>query len=550
MTSLPIRNPESINVLVIDDNPLIHDILKRSFYQLGITNVRCAENAFYGLRLCAEENFDVVICAFNVKSDRDGFHILEEMKFKGYVNKSTVLIFLSTETDETLVNSIAELQPDDFWVKPLNTGHVQSRLKKVLEIKQEMFNVYQCIDNRDFGKAVYYVERHVKNPALKKYHLHLLRMKGECLISLFEFEDAERFYRELLKQHKMSWIYLGFVNALLKQNKIEEIEQLIETMTTKVETRFATYDLLAQYYVDNEDFVSAYEQITKAAELAPRNIARNKKVWDLARLNHDQRAQYIATQNMAKFAKKSIHDSPELVLNEIRSAIDLANAVDGQESSELLLQAEKYIKELETQYQDAGHFKEQLVISRARICNAREERDKAKRLIDMQVDSKPNQSIEDNLDKVKVFHEVGRREEAEILLQAVKNQIACDNLAGAVTTKFVEQESKEKAEIHFTAKQLNSMAVEFFKKQKMAPALNSLKQALQLTPKNVKVALSLLKVLVAISRGEGLDKDQTQLADATIQSVSSSDLDEAQAHHFNELANELKKVIALEAQSA
>jgi len=539
METTGLNKLNELNALIIDDNTLVHDLLKRSLYELGISNVKCAENAFYGLRLCAEMTFHIVICAFNVKSDKDGFHILEEMKFKGYVSKRTVLIFLSSETDETLVNSIAELQPDDFWVKPLTTKNVQTRLNYVLDVKRKLFNVYECIDNRDFGKAIYYAERHIKNPDLKKYHMHLMRMKGECLLSLMEYEDAEHYYRQLLTKLKMSWIYLGFVNALLKQNKIEEIEKLLETLTHKVETRFATYDLLAQFYVDNENFVKAYEEIKKAAELAPRNIARNKKVWDLARLNHDQREQYMATVNMAKYAKKSIHDSPELMLNVIRSGIDLATAVEAQESFELLKKVEKYIHDLEHDYDDADHFKEQLVVAQARIYNAREEKQKALRLVEMQVSPRPSISVEDNLDKVKVFHEVGMREEALFLLEAVKKQIASDSLAGAVTNKFVEQEAKEKTEIHFTPKQLNSMAVEFFKKKKMAPALNSLRQALQLTPKNVKVALSLLKVLQAIHRGEGLDQDQKELVRSTLEVVDGSELDEKQQLHYRELRSEL-----------
>lgn len=542
MASTGLQNLNELNVLIIDDNTIVHDVLKRSLWELGITNVKCAENAFYGLRLCAEMHFHIVICAFNVKSDKDGFHILEEMKFKGYVTKRTILIFLSSETDETLVNSVAELQPDDFWVKPLNTKTVQTRLNQTLGIKRLLFNVFESIDNNDFGKAIYYAERHLKNEELKKYHPNLLRIKGECLLFLMEYEDAEAYYRELLTKSKRSWIYLGFVNSLLKQNKIGEIEQLLDTLTHKVETRFATYDLLAQYYVDNENFVKAYQEIQKAAELAPRNIARNKKVWDLARLNHDQREQYMATINMAKYAKKSVHDSPELLLNVIRSGIDLAITVDSNDSLELLKKADERIEELEKDYEDAGHFKEQLIVARARIYNAQEEKQKAQRLVDMQVSHRPNTSLEDNLDKVKVFHELGMREEALDLLEAVKKQIACDSLAGAVTSKFVEQETKEKAEIHFTPKQLNSMAVEFFKKKKMEPALKSLEQALQLSPKNVKVALSLLKVLQAIHRGEGLDKDQKELTRNTLNVALNAELDEKQQIHFSEIYKELSAV--------
>lgn len=544
MTSIDLNNPEQLNVLVIDDNPLVHDLVKRALYQQGIHNVRTAENAFYGLALCAKINFHIVVTAFNVKSDRDGYHILEEMKFKGYVNKQTVLIFLSSETQETLVHSVTELQPDDFWAKPLTIKLVQERLSKILEIKSKLYNVFECIDERDFGKAVYYIDRHIKNSEVKRYHQFLLKMRGECLISLFEYEEAESYYRSLMEQIKSSWVYLGYVRSLLKQNKMDEVRELIETLTNKPDTRFAAYDMLAQYYVDNEEYSNAYAEILKAAALSPRNIARNRKVWDLARLNHDQRAQYDATINMAKYAKNSIHDSPELLLNVIRSGVDLATAVEDQESNQILLEIEKHISELERDYDDAGLFKEQLAIARARIHSAKSEKDRAKRIIEMQVSPKPSISVEDNLDKVKAYHEVGFREEAMNLLKSVKNQIACDNLAGAVTTKFVEQETKERQEIHFTPKQLNGMAIEFFKKQKMEPALHSLSQALQLTPHDVKTSLSLLKVLVAIHRSQGLDLEKQQLASSTISKVKGLSMDDSQLQHYHELKNELASALA------
>lgn len=544
MENLDLSNPEQLNVLVIDDNPLVHDLIKRALYQQGIVNVRTAANAFYGLALCAKMHFHIVITAFNVKSDRDGYHILEEMKFKGYVNKQTVLIFLSSETPETLVNSVTELQPDDFWAKPLTIKLVQERLTKVLQIKSKLANVFQCIDQRNFGKAIYYIDRHIKNADVKRYHQYLLKLRGESLISLFEFEEAESYYRNLIDKYKYSWVYLGYVRSLLKQNKMDDVTGLIDTLANKADTRFAIFDMLAQYYVDNEDYEAAYQEIKKAAELSPRNIARNRKVWDLARLNHDQRAQFEATVNMANHAKKSIHDSPELILNVIRSGIDLATAVDEKESAAILQDIEKHVADFGRDYDDSSMFKEQLAIARARIHSAKNEKDKAKRIVEIHVSPKPNTSVEDNLDKVKAYHEVGFREEALDLLKSIKKQIACDNLAGAVTSRFVEQETKERQDIHFTPKQLNKMAIEFFKKQKMEPALHTLSQALQLTPHDVKVSLSLLKVLVAIHRSQGLDLEQQQLASTTIGRVKNLAMDDTQLQHYHELKNELVTALA------
>ncbi|GAA5214464.1 response regulator [Corallincola platygyrae] len=531
----------ALNVLIIDDNPIVHDTLKAAFENMGIRNIKSAQNAFHGLRLCEEHHFHIVICAFNVKSDKDGFHLLEELKFKGYVNKRTVLIFLSSETSEALVNSIIELQPDDFWVKPLNAKNIEARLEHTLQIKQKLFNIYQAIDAGNYSKVIYYAERHLLNPKLQKYQANLLRMKAEALLDLREFAAAELFYRDLLCSFKYPWTHIGFVKSLLKQDKLDEIETLLGELTSQPETRFATYEMLAEYYIDREEYEQAYDEIKKATALAPRNIERNKKSWDLARLTHDHEGQYIATKNMAQYARNSIHDSPELALNVIRTGIDYANTLTDGTAGKILAETERRLTAIETDYEDAQYFKEQIVISRARLHNAKNEAEKAKRIVENQVSLKSSVSIEDNLDKVKVFHELGMREEAMKLLTAVQRQIAGDSLTSQVVGKYVERETTERDEIHFTPKQLNSMAVEFYKRNRMGPAAKVLEQALQLSPKNYKLAISLLKVLIKIRRQDQHNQDQLDLANSTISRLEMMEIPGSDAQVFGELSRMWKE---------
>jgi tetratricopeptide (TPR) repeat protein len=528
-----------LNVLIIDDQILVQNVIKSALFELGIENIKCAENAYYGLRLCEQTRFHVVICAFNVKSDKDGFHLLEELKFKRHVTKCTVLIFLSAETSEDLVNSIVELQPDDFWVKPLNIKHVQSRLPLALDIKRTLFNVYQAIDRQDYSKAMYYAERHLLNPALSKHHLQMKRLIGECLLNLREFTDAARYYETLLQSHKVSWAYLGYIKALLQQDKLEEIKALLQQMTDKTDTRFATYDMLAHYYIGKQDFEQAYEEIKKATRLAPRNIERNKRLLDLARLNHDHIGQYQATIAMAKHAKNSIHDSPLLRLNVVRAGIDYATTLEKDDATKVLSQAEKLLTELEKQAPLVAQIKDQLLVVRARLHTAREERPKAESIIDNHVSLRPGTSVEDNLDKVKALHELGRREDAVSMLDAIKRQISGSGLTNQVVGKYIEQEVAERAAVHFTPQQLNRMAVEFFKRGKFHAALNSLEQAFSLTPKNMSVALNILKVLVALQSQQQMDEGHIELAKKLLQQLQQETLDSEQQEMFTEYQQQL-----------
>ena len=407
-----------LTVLIIDDNRLVHDTLKRGLYDVGINHVKCAESAYFGIRLCESERFNIVICSFNVNSDKDGFHLLEELKFRGHVNKTTVLIFLSTETNESLVNSIVELQPDDFWVKPLAPKKVKERLIHTLQVKKQLFNMYRSIDTKSFAKVIYFADRYLANENLHHFHSNISRMKGEAYLNLLEFETAEGFYKGLMKTYTYAWVYLGYVKSLLKQGRINEIHELIEKLIEKPATRFGAHDMLAQYYIEQEQYDKAYNEIKKATELSPRNIDRNKKSWDLARLNHDHEGQYIATRNIAKQAKNSIHDSPELLLNVIRSGIDLASALTDERTALVLKQTDKYLSQLQSEYgKELGEFKQQLLVIQARLYIVREQKSKAIKLIENHVDLIPSPQIEDNLDKVKVFHELGMREEAIKMLE-------------------------------------------------------------------------------------------------------------------------------------
>ena len=528
-----------LKVLIIDDQTLVHQSLGNALADLGVANVKYAENAYYALRLCEQQQFHVVICAFNVKSDKDGFHLLEEMKFKGYVTKRTVLIFLSADTAETVVNSIVELQPDDFWVKPISPGYIQNRLSHILDVKQTLYNLYCAFDHKQFSKVIYYADRHLLDTSLAKYHANLQRMKGEALLALREFSAAQTFFQDLLKQYKYSWVYLGYVKSLLKQHKLAEITDLLKTLQDKLETRFATYDLLAQYYIEQQDYRMAYQEIKKAVKLAPRNIERNKKLWDLARLNQDHEGQYLATQAMAKYARNSIHDSPQLSLNVIRAGIDFASTLPNEHSAKIVKQTEKYLTELEQSPHAVSELREQLIIAKARLYNVRDQRELAERLVDGHVSVRPTACLEDNLDKVKVFHELSQREEALVLLSAVQQQIATDGLTGQVVSRFIEKELETRSEIHFTAKQLNQMAVEHFNRCRYDAAIMALEQALALTPNSARVLISILKVLVASQRKSALDIEHQLLAEQTVKALGAMKLTNKQEETYTALCEEL-----------
>jgi hypothetical protein len=71
-------------------------------------------------------------------------------------------------------------------------------------------------------------------------------------------------------------VQVGSASTLLKQNKIVEVTELTAKLLNRDDTRLATYDLLAEFHIDNEDYQLGYEVIQEATKLAPRSIEQNK----------------------------------------------------------------------------------------------------------------------------------------------------------------------------------------------------------------------------------------------------------------------------------
>ena len=530
LEKIPAPTPrEELHVLVIDNQGLVHDVVASALHEIGIKNVSSAFNAFHAKRLCEARQFDFVLLSFNVSHDKDGFHLFEELKHLNHINDTTTVVFLSAETSPELVNCIVELQPDDFWVKPLQRNKIESRLDYLIQVRLKLHKMLYCMQIGDYSTAMYYAERQLKDASLSEYHTRIKRLIGDCLLQLRDYETAEDYFRGLLQSMDHAWVHIGLTRSLLRQDELEEAQLLVDDLLQRPDTRFLIYDLLAQYFIEKEQFDIAYEQMKEASRLAPRNIERNKRLWDLARLNHDKKGQLSAVQNMAKFAKNSIHDSPQLTLNVIRSTIDLATSLGNTETERYLQKAESELEELKQQKGMQSQLGEQIDVVKARVLCLRDDKRSAEKLMKDRSASTEGLSMEDSLDKMKAFHELGMREHCVSILDKLRKQIEGDTFTSQVVNEYLNQESIERSEIQFTTKELKQMATVNYKENRLNPAYNNLRQALTLSPKDKQIALSLLKVITQIHLDDNLSDEQMKSAKRAAKVLLSSELSTTQA---------------------
>ena len=547
MIDIPVQKPNAeIEVLIIDGQALVHTVVKGALLDAGIRKVQSSHNAFSALRLCQTTRFDMVLIAFDVKSDKDGFNLLEEMKFKGYITKTTCVVFLSADTTQGLVNCVVEMEPTDFWVKPLDRSKVEKRIHQIITIEKKLYALRYCFEQCEYTTVIYYAERQLKVPSLVSYYPHINRLIGKSLFSLKEYQAAQEFYENLAKEYTYAWVQVGLAGTLFKQNKSDEATKLTTKLLIRDDTKFATYDLLAEYHIDNEDYQQGYDIIQEATKLAPRSIERNKKSWNLARLNHDRMGQYLATKNMSKYAKNSIHDSPDLQLNVIRSSLDLAATLSKTESNRLLTNTEKMLACLKQDFGTSSELKEQIAIIEVRLLNSRNNKKQAEQVMLSLTRTHALKNFEDNLDKVKAFHEVGLWEQSMLLLDQMKGDVGHDSFTGKVLAEYLEQESKERQDIRYSPKELGEMASAHYKNKRYKPAYNLLCQASQLSPNNANITISLLKILAIIAEQDGLKDESPQSVENCLDDLKGVTLSEGQQTKVDEYNNRINKASTIE----
>lgn len=544
MLKIPAQKPNAdIEVLIIDGQALVHTVVRGALLDAGIKNVQSAHNAYAALRLCEITRFDMVLIAFDVKSDKDGFNLLEELKYKGFITKTTCVVFLSADTTQGLVNCVVEMEPTDFWVKPLDRSKVEKRIHQIMTIEKKLYALRFCFDQGEFPTTIYYAERQLKDAALSLYYPHINRLIGKSLFNIKEYEAAQAFYDSLTKIYTYAWVQVGLAATLLKQNKIDEATELTAKLLERDDTKFATYDLLAEYHIDKEDYQQGYKIIQEATKLAPRSIERNRKSWNLARLNHDRMGQYLATRNMAKYAKNSIHDSPALQLNVMRSAIDLAATLPEVDANKLLINTEKTLSRLKQDFGASADLGEQIKVIEVRLLNLRQDKKQAEQIMLSLDPDTQLMSFEDNLDKVKAFHEVGLWEQSIGLLEQMKNEVELDTFTGKVLAEYLEQESNERKDIRYSPKELGEMASTHYKNKRYRPAYDLLQQAAQLSPNNINIVISLLKVLAILSEEEGLTPEENQNVSQCLETLGKVVLSENQQAKLDEYNARINKAL-------
>ncbi|MFT6777614.1 MAG: CheY-like chemotaxis protein [Paraglaciecola sp.] len=534
---------KNTKVLIVDDQALAKGYMKYSLEELGFSDITYANKINIALTSLRTYQFDLIICSYNLKHEQDGYYFYDEIKSNGELPLSTAFVFISADTDSDIVQSIIELQPDDFLAKPFTVKDLGQRLSRVLSSKKALHDVYKCIDKTQFIRALSEVELILGNPKNSEFFPLALKIKGEMLTACGKFQQAKDFYLSILNVQPSTWAQLGLVNSYLHLNEDESAEKLVLRLAFKPDSQLAAYDLFTALQIKQNDFDTALECVMMATEISPRSIRRHKTVMDLSRITHDYETQFDAAKKIVRFAKNSIHDKPENYLNVARAGIDYAMTIRASDTDKLIKQVKEYVRQLKQAF-PTEDVQEQMKVVNARLLNLEDEKDNALALLDkLDEDSLGNEGINALLDKAKIFHDVGLHDRSQALLEQIEERYKKSSEQSELFLHYINQEIVEKSTIKLSSKELNISATRYFQKGDIDNAMKIFTQALTIMPKNASIALDLMQAISSKAKKSGITSTSDSVLKKCIKTIENSKLNEIQQDRYHKIRTTLDALV-------
>ena len=295
-------------ILVVDDFPEMRSAMKRMLLTLGAKDVDAAKNGREALTLITRKAYDLVLCDYNLGEGKDGQQVLEEAKKKDLVGYSTVFIMVTAENAMDTVMAVVEYGPDDYLTKPFAKDVLSARLEKAFERKGDLIEIETAIGKKKFRKALKLCD--AKIASKPKNMGELLRLKGEILIKVGRFSEAETLFESVLAVRSVPWAELGLGRAKFLASKYLEARDVLSELTKKKRDYVQAYDWLARTQEEVGATREAQTTLESAIELSPKAIQRQKALALVAMQNEDYAAAEKAFRRTVALGKESVYREP------------------------------------------------------------------------------------------------------------------------------------------------------------------------------------------------------------------------------------------------
>lgn len=484
-----------LSYLIVDDFESFRVSMREMLRSCGAEKIESFAKASPAIQFCVYNHVDVVLCDFNLGEGKSGQHILEELRHKKLLKRSSIFLMVTAETSKEMVMGAREYQPDAYLTKPINRAILRKRLDSLVSQRNALLPINREIDRENFPEAISLCLKHL--PAQPRYKTWLLKTLADLYYQVGDSSHALRIYDDVLAQRNLSWAALGRGKILVATGNSDEAIKALSTLVEQHPDYMEAYDLLAEALEKKGKPTEAQKILEKATDLSPNALLRNKQLASLAAANQDLLTASDAWRQTVSLGTHSIHDSPDHYLALGQTLADLSEgdtSSDGHARSDEALTS---LRRMERRFPLAEGVRVRSRVVQSRVHAGQGNPDEAAEALESVAgELADHQTIDPELgiDYAKTLFRVGRADEAKKLLSTLSarcanNQKLLQKIESLIDEPVgVEQKLKARA--------LNRDGIKAFENDKLDDAIRIFSEALAIVPDHAALNLNLTQVLI------------------------------------------------------
>lgn len=493
--------------LIVDDFESFQQILKRSLHNLNAKKIDTAVNAFKALTLCEEHQYDVIFCDFDLGKGQNGLQLLEELRHKNLLSSGTIFIIVTADSSRDAVVGSLEYKPDAYMNKPISSAELKVRLLKSLKQKNELSPINKAIDSNDFDLALKLCDMEIAKKSKQKNWC--LKTKGQLLIELKKFKDAENLYKEVLNNRPLFWAQLGLANVLAATNQFEEALSCYQRAYQENSASLEAYEGAARMLINLGNPQEAQKILEQISHISSRSVSRQKLLADVSKMNGDFDTAAKASRKVVRLAENSIHKSAE---NELDLADNLTEAaIHSSDGAKVKAYAKEALSTLSETHRSSSDqeikIQSKLIESRTYM-SIKDEKNANKSLESAEERIKQSGTIKHlrtQLELVKSYLQTNNKQKASTLLNELaheyQNNPAISAKLDAILDEPVSKVGKQ------NVVKINRDGINMFEAGNYTQAIQCFLKATKKFPKHKGIRLNIIQSLIFEMKKSGISRD-------------------------------------------
>ncbi|HET8850362.1 MAG TPA: tetratricopeptide repeat protein [Marinobacter sp.] len=491
-----------LSFLVVDDFENFRLSMRQMLRSCGADNIELVAHATPAVQYCTYNHVDVVLCDYNLGEGKNGQHILEELRHKKLLKRSSLFLMVTAETSKEMVMGAREYQPDGYLTKPINRAMVEKRLGGLIRQRNALIPITREIDRENYPEAITLCLQLL--PRQPRYKTWLMKTLGELYFLVGDLAHAQKIYDDVLHQRELSWAMLGRSKILLANREFDQAVDSLKSLIAKHPDYMEAYDLLAEGLEKQGRLAQAQQVLEKAAEHSPNALLRQKRLAEVASVNQDIETASAAWRQTVALGTHSIHDNPEHYLNFAQSLSDLSEGDTEEEGVSRANEALNILTRMEKRFSDDDSIGIKSRIVQCRVHAGQGRQANAEKLLAglaQDLSDRADMPAEVGLDYAKTLFRMGRDDQAKALLAQLAARFSNEPLVLQKIENLLDEPVGFRQKIQ--ARSLNRDGIKAFEAGKLDDAIEAFSKALTVVPDHAALNLNVVQVLLKQYEQEG-----------------------------------------------